>query len=126
MTLDLDTHDEEYKQFKMKQQTNNIWREIAIALIIIIVFGFVLWGIKYLNNDNYQKGISDGVNQTIQEIALSQVQTGNILVYNGSVVTTIPITQICQNILDAQRGASLPESSVSQTPDTFGQQEVKK
>jgi hypothetical protein len=66
MTLDLDKHDEEYKQFKMKQQTNNKWRNAFIAtliIVIIIVGGFLIinqWGKQYYN------GIQYGVNQTIQ------------------------------------------------------------
>jgi uncharacterized protein YpmB len=86
----------------MKQQTNNKWRNAFIATLIIvaiIVGGFLIinqWGKQYYN------GIQYGVNQTIQEIALSQVQTGNILITNGTAITTMPITQICQNLIDAQ------------------------
>jgi uncharacterized protein YpmB len=87
----------------MKQQTNNKWRNAFIAtLIIVIVMVWVFLIIDYSSNQ-YQKGISDGVNQTIQEIALSQVQTGNILITNGTAITTIPITTICQNMIDAQQ-----------------------
>ena len=86
----------------MKQQTNNKWKLIAIALIATILIS----GIAYLDykamQEKYNKGYETGVNQTIQEIALSQVQTGNILITNGTAITTIPITEICQNILDAQ------------------------
>ena len=86
----------------MKQQTNDKWKLIAIALIATILIS----GIAYLDykamQEKYNKGYETGVNQTIQEIALSQVQTGNILITNGTTITTMPITQICQNILDAQ------------------------
>jgi hypothetical protein len=86
----------------MKQQTNNIWKEIAIGLIIIIFTLIICLAISKAIKDQKQLGYEIGVNQTIQEIALSQVQTGNILVYNGTAITTMPITQICQNLIDAQ------------------------
>jgi TRAP-type C4-dicarboxylate transport system permease small subunit len=89
----------------MKQQTNNKWEIISKILFIIIILAIVYIGIIQIQKNYYNKGISDGVNQTIQDIALSQVQTGNILITNGTAITTIPITQICQNLIDAQQGA---------------------
>ena len=102
----------------MKQQTNNKWRNAFIAtLIIVIVMVWVFLIIDYSSNQ-YQKGISDGVNQTIQEIAYEQATSGNILLtkyimneqnenWSGNwKIYTMPITEICQNILDAQQGAN--------------------
>jgi len=87
----------------MKQQTNNKWKLIAIALIATILIS----GIAYLDykamQEKYNKGYETGVNQTIQEIALSQVQTGNILVWNGTGIITMPIETICKNIQGASK-----------------------
>jgi len=86
----------------MKQQSNK-WRWLAILLMIILAGGVLIGGIYQAMKDQKQLGYETGVNQTIQEIALSQVQTGNILITNGTAITTMPITQICQNLINAQQ-----------------------
>jgi uncharacterized membrane protein len=88
-----------------EKKKRNIWKEIAIGLIVLaIILGIIVLNM-YSNNIGIDTGIKIGTEKTIQEIALSQVQTGNILITNGTTTITLPIRTICQNILDAQQGA---------------------
>jgi uncharacterized protein YpmB len=89
----------------MKQQTNNKWKWIAIVLFTIFLLAGAFSACYVIVKDKYDSGISDGVNQTIQEIALSQVQTGNILITNGTAITTIPISNICRGLGYFQRAS---------------------
>ena len=100
MTLNLDKHDEEYRQFKMKK-TNN-WKVFGIVVILLALTGALYYGAWAIRNDAYDVGVSYGSSYTLGYIASSQTQSGNIIITNGTAITTMPITQICKNLIDAQ------------------------
>ena len=71
---------------------NNNWRTTALVAITILTFIGLMYG--YIRaRDSF---IESGYNQAIIDMAVSQTQTGNIvLVRENKTITTIPILNIC-------------------------------
>ena len=86
----------------------NIWKTVAIVLIALVVIGGLGFGFVKYSNAKYNSGIVYGANITLNNIASQQTSSGNVLINNGTSLTSIPITKICQNLIaqaqNQQRG----------------------
>ena len=89
----------------MKQQTNNKWRNAFFIIVILIIILGIIYLVSIQVEKAYNNGIKDGGNYVLQNVATSQTQSGEIWITNGTAITTMPITKICQNLIDAQQGA---------------------
>jgi uncharacterized membrane protein SpoIIM required for sporulation len=91
---------------EMKRKTNK-WQIVSIILLTLIVISILVWTYIKLERENYNKayndGVKDGGNYVMQNVATSQTQYGEIWITNGTTIQTIPITTICQNMIDAQQ-----------------------
>ena len=76
----------------------NKWKIVALVLITLALLGALYYGAWAIHNKAYNNGVKDGGNYVLQNVATSQTQYGEIWITNGTAITTMPITQICQNL----------------------------
>jgi len=65
------------------------------VMLFLLTIGGITLGLISYNNISNQESYTNGYNQGVIDTALSQTQTGNVLVVNNQTIETYPISQLC-------------------------------